>query len=50
MSGTASVVVTGASSQIGVFLLPLLAEAGFDVTAVSRVAPATRAGSAPEAM
>lgn len=40
MSGAPSVVVTGASSQIGVFLLPLLVEAGFEVTAVSRAAPA----------
>ena len=40
MSRAASVVVTGASSQIGVFLLPLLAEAGFEVTAVSRAVKA----------
>ena len=40
MSRAPSVVVTGASSQIGVFLLPLLARAGFEVTAVSRAAPA----------
>ena len=40
MSGAPSAVVTGASSQIGVFLLPLLVEAGFEVTAVSRAAPA----------
>ena len=36
MNRAPSVVVTGASSQIGVFLLPLLTGAGFAVTAVSR--------------
>lgn len=46
MSRTPSVVVTGASSQIGVFLLPLLAEAGFEVTAVSRAAPDASTGVA----
>ena len=44
MSGAPSAVVTGASSQIGVFLLPLLVEAGFEVTAVSRAAPAEPVG------
>lgn len=33
------VVLTGARSQIGVFLLPLLVEAGFEINAVSRSAP-----------
>lgn len=45
MSGAASVVVTGATSQIGVFLLPLLAGAGYSVAAVSRSAPAGAARS-----
>lgn len=40
MSQAPSVVVTGASSQIGVFLLPLLAGAGFEVTAISRAVAA----------
>jgi nucleoside-diphosphate-sugar epimerase len=48
MSAESSVVVTGASSQIGVFLLPQLAEAGYEVTAVSRsvvaAAPRSDAG------
>lgn len=35
----ATVCVTGASSQLGVFLLPRLASAGFQVAAVSRNAP-----------
>jgi nucleoside-diphosphate-sugar epimerase len=40
MNTGASLAVTGASSQIGVFLLPLLAAAGHPVTALSRRAPA----------
>ena len=38
-------VVTGASSQIGVFLLPLLAGAGYNVVAVSRSAPSDEANT-----
>lgn len=37
--GGGSVLVTGATSQIGVFLLPRLCEAGYRVTAVSRRPP-----------
>jgi nucleoside-diphosphate-sugar epimerase len=36
---TATVIVTGASSQLGVFLLPRLAASGFRVVALSRQAP-----------
>ena len=35
-----AVLVTGASSQLGIFLLPRLVAAGLDVTALSRRAPA----------
>jgi nucleoside-diphosphate-sugar epimerase len=41
----ATVAVTGASSQLGVFLLPRLEAAGFRVMAISRAAP--RSGAAP---
>ena len=36
MSHSPTVLVTGASSQLGVFLLPRLAAEGMDVTALSR--------------
>ena len=36
MSGNATVLVTGASSQLGVFLLPRLVSVGFSVVALSR--------------
>ncbi len=39
MNTPALVTVTGASSQLGVFLLPRLQDAGFAVRAVSRRAP-----------
>ena len=39
MTNTGVVTVTGASSQLGVFLLPHLQEAGFTVRAISRSAP-----------
>jgi len=39
MKNTGVVTVTGASSQLGVFLLPHLQEAGFTVRAISRSAP-----------
>ena len=41
VSGGRAVLVTGATSQIGVFLLPRLREAGYRVTAVSRRPPAS---------
>jgi nucleoside-diphosphate-sugar epimerase len=39
--GDGTVLVSGASSQIGVFILPRLLEAGFTVLALSRQAPET---------
>lgn len=39
MTAAGTVVVTGASSQLGVFLLPRLSKAGYSVQAVSRKAP-----------
>ena len=42
------VLVTGATSQIGHFLLPRLVGAGFDVRAISRKDQAENAGAAPK--
>ena len=47
IDGKKSVVVTGASSQIGVFLLPLLADKGYQVCAVSRNPEKQRQYSSP---
>lgn len=46
-SPVAAVLVTGASSQLGVFVLPRLRAAGFTVLAISRQAPAQALQRAP---